>query len=194
MNDHALPITRLKFCSAARALKKIALALVSTAALCATTAHAQTVTVSAELVAIPDSPAREKFNALPKDVVKEIALETRKIARADALKTPASIAEASTRPAAENLQKLDEIRVFGRVDPEDYVAPKRPPMLVFRATLDAQRPATPAEIACGLMAIVGLCWHYDRDGAILGPDPAARAEDRKNNTSLGNSRTRGTLQ
>jgi hypothetical protein len=167
------------------------------ASLCATAAHAQTAAVGTPPLAIPDSPARTVFKTLPKDAVKDVSRETSAAPRADALKTPASVADAITRPAAENLQRLDEIRVFGRVDPEDYVARKPPPMLAFRQSLDKQRPMTPKEISllllCGL-GLGGLCAAYNEDGSLKEVNTDGRAEERKNNTTLGESRTRGTLQ
>jgi hypothetical protein len=51
------------------------------------------------------------------------------------------------------LPLLDEIRVTAIREPEDYVAPKPAPMLVFRAKLDSIRPKTPWEIARALCII-----------------------------------------
>ena len=56
-----------------------------------------------------------------------------------------------------NIQKLEEIRVLDQVAPEDYVAPKLPPMLAFRARLDRQRPMTPQEVTQAALCFIGLC-------------------------------------
>ena len=62
---------------------------------------------------------------------------------------------ASEGPA--EIQTLDEIKVRDRLDPEDYVAPKNPPMLAFRAKLDRQRPMTPQEITKLALCFISLC-------------------------------------
>lgn len=65
-------------------------------------------------------------------------------------------AELEKRKASEGpgeIQQLEEIKVRDRLDPEDYVAPKPAPMLVFRARLDAQRPMTPWEIVKAICII-----------------------------------------
>ena len=59
--------------------------------------------------------------------------------------------------AAKSIQRLEEIRVYGAIEPEDYVTPKRPPMLEFRARLERQRPRTPEEIVKGVLCTIGLC-------------------------------------
>ena len=94
------------------------------------------------------------------------------------------------RPAAENVQRLEEIRVFGNGDPEDYVALKPAPMLVFRALLERQRPMTPKEIAQAGLCFIGLCSIYAPDGAPIEDTPEQRAERRKNAPP---SQLRGTL-
>ena len=89
---------------------------------------------------------------------------------------------------------MDEIRVFSSGDPEDYVAPKPPPMLVFRAHLDKHRPMTPKEITQLGLCFVGLCGIYGPDGIPVEPSAVDRAETRKNATTLELSHVRGTLQ
>lgn len=113
--------------------------------------------------------------------------------RSEALTAP-SKTNAEKRPAAENIQRLEEIRVFGKVDPEDYVAPKPPPMLVFRANLEKQRPMTPKEITQLGLCFIGLCGIYGADGAPVDSGAAYRQEARKDATTVELSRVRGTLQ
>jgi hypothetical protein len=78
-------------------------------------------------------------------------------------KKPANSAEPprpvdkAARHAAPELQRIDEIRVYGASEAEDYVAPKLTPMMAFRAKLDRQRPMTPSEIAQSALCIIGLC-------------------------------------
>jgi hypothetical protein len=87
-------------------------------------------------IALPDSHARQHFKMLSKNAQKDKQSAT--------FQLPNSSSVANSF-ADENIQRLDEIRVLGNAEPEDYVAPKPPPMLVFRAMLDAQRPRTLAE-------------------------------------------------
>ena len=96
------------------------------------------------MIALPDSHATQHFKILSKNALKESMLEAQKEKQTAALKLQnhSSIAKLTTD---ESVQRLEEIRVFGNVEPEDYVAPKPPPMLVFRAMLDKQRPRTIAE-------------------------------------------------
>ncbi len=107
-------------------------------------------------IVIPDSIARQYFKRLPVGTLGELAIDEQKRARI-------GFTQARSVPgSAENLsgeypQQLQKITVYGLLDPEDYVAPKLPPMLVFRATLDKQRPRTPQEITEGLLCVIGLC-------------------------------------
>ncbi len=57
----------------------------------------------------------------------------------------------------DGIPRLEEIRVVDTIAPEDYVAPKTAPMLVFRAALDRQRPRTPKEISQAALCFIGLC-------------------------------------
>jgi hypothetical protein len=153
---------------------------------------AQSTSAEAEAV-LPGSVAQQQFKLLTKEKRDEIARERGKEIPAENLKqTPKPSAE--PRPAAENILKLEEIRVFGKVDPEDYVRPKVAPMLQFRATLDGQRPKTPAENMQLLMCFVGLCGIYGPDGAPVDSGAAYRQEARKDATTVELSRMRGTLQ
>ena len=109
-------------------------------------------------IALPDSHARQHFKILSKNALKESALkESALIAQKDeqsaGFESPRN-SSAARLSANENIQRLDEIRVLGNVEPEDYIAPKPPPMLVFRAMLDAERPQT---IADKLRAYCFIC-------------------------------------
>lgn len=142
---------------------------------------------------LPEPASRQQFKILSKAALKEVERESKNQIRAESLKLPPK-PDAPKRPAAENIQRLDEIRVFGNGDPEDYVAPKPPPMLVFRAQLDKQRPMTPKEITQLGLCFIGLCGIYGPDGIPTEASITDRAEDRKNATTVELSRVRGTLQ
>lgn len=87
-------------------------------------------------IALPDSHARQHFKILSQNAQKD--------KKSAAFQAPNNSSVANSF-ADENIQRLDEISVLGSAEPEDYVAPKPPPMLVFRAMLDAQRRRTIAE-------------------------------------------------
>jgi hypothetical protein len=142
---------------------------------------------------LPEPASRQQFKILSKAALKEVERESKKETRAESVKLPVN-PNAPKRPAAENIQRLEEIRVFGNGDPEDYVAPKPPPMLVFRAQLDKQRPMTPKEITQLGLCFIGLCGIYGPDGIPTELSAVDRAEDRKNATTVELSRVRGTLQ
>jgi hypothetical protein len=148
------------------------------------------VTIMPEL---PEPASRQQFKTLSKAALKEVERESKKETRAESVKLPVN-PNAPKRPAAENIQRLEEIRVFGNGDPEDYVAPKPPPMLVFRSQLDKQRPMTPKEITQLGLCFIGLCGIYGPDGIPAEASAINRAEDRKNATTVELSRVRGTLQ
>jgi hypothetical protein len=134
-------------------------------------------------IALPESLARQHFKALSKDALKESALEAQKDRQAAASKLQNNSSNAK-RSANEGIQRLDEIRVLGNVEPEDYVAPKPAPMLVFRATLDKQRPRTIAET---LRALCFLCpIAPPREG-----NTSDRVDERK---GVAPARMSGTLQ
>jgi hypothetical protein len=177
-------------------MKRLAILLVT--AFLVTDARSQTPTQQpvesqaavAALSELPEPASRQQFKILSKAALKEVERDAKKEIRADALKLPTN-PNAPKRPAAENIQRLEEIRVFGNVDPEDYVAPKPPPMLVFRATLDKQRPMTPKEITQLGLCFIGLCGIYGPDGIPAELSVTDRAEARKNSPP---SRMGGTLQ
>lgn len=150
---------------------------------------AETPTAGPSTTKLPDSPARQQFKKLSEAALKETQLASKKENRSDLLTLPRD-SNAPKRPAAENVQLLEEIRVFGNGDPEDYVAPKPAPMLVFRASLERQRPMTLKEIAQAGLCFIGLCSIYGPDGAPIEDTPEQRAERRKNAPP---SQPRGTL-
>lgn len=149
--------------------------------------------VALPLSELPEPASRQQFKILSKAALKEVERESKKETRAESVKLPAN-PNTPKRPAAENIQRLEEIRVFGNVEPEDYVAPKPPPMLVFRAQLDKQRPMTPKEMTQLGLCFIGLCGIYGPNGIPTEASIMDRAEDRKNATTMELSRVRGTLQ
>lgn len=173
-------------------MKPLGALLMTACAMCSIGAVAQVAPAESE-IQLPPTVAQQQFKLLTKEKRDEVARERGKEIAADALK-PLPKPNAEARPAAENILKLEEIRVFGKVDPEDYVAPKQSPMLQFRATLDKQRPSTPAENAQFLLCFIGLCGIYGPDGAPVDSGAAYRQEARKNATTLDLARMRGTLE
>ncbi len=89
---------------------------------------------------------------------------------------------------------LDEVVIYGQVDPEDFVR-RRSRFLAFRDRLQAERPATPKERTQALLCLIGLCGVYGPDGLPVEPAAPERAEGRRlaSSTQL-NSMFRGTLQ
>lgn len=86
--------------------------------------------------------------------------------------------------------RLEEIRVYGRREPEEYQRPKVAPMLQLRARLDRDIPLTPAKRIQGLLCIIGLCGMDFSE-----PSPETRAELRLQQSTLDSIRSsRGTLQ
>lgn len=93
-----------------------------------------------------------------------------------------------------NPAMLDEIVIYGQVDPEDFVR-RRSKFLALRDRLDAERPSTPKEKAQALFCLIGLCGIYGPDGLPVEPKIADRAERRTLATTTQlNSMFRGTLQ
>jgi hypothetical protein len=106
--------------------------------------------------------------------------------------------KASPRVSAKNpgggTIMLEEIQVFGKFDPADYVAPKPAPMLVFRASLDQQRPMTPKEVSQTILSFLGVFREFGANGRVVTDlSPEERAEDRLN-TPFTPRFGRGTLQ
>jgi hypothetical protein len=134
-------------------------------------------------IVLPDSHARQHFKVLSKSALNESSLEAQKDRQAAALKLQNN-SNIAKLLANENVQRLDEIRVLGNTEPEDYIAPLPPPMLGFRATLDKQRPRT---IADTLRALCFLCPATPpREGNMLD-----RVHER---TGVAPTRMSGTLQ
>ena len=116
------------------------------------------------------------------------------------LKTP----EEKTRPVnvakaeiahPDLVTRLEEIRVYGRNEPEDYVRPKRPPLLQFRYHLaSASPPMTPWQKIRVPLCLIGLCGNYGPEGIPLGDSAEVRADERLKQTTLQSSQARGTLQ
>ena len=93
------------------------------------------------------------------------------------------------------IARLEEIRVYGRNEPEDYVGPKKSPMMQFRARLEKDVRLTPAKKAQLALCLIGLCSIYGPDGIPEGDSPEARADARLyQSTSQLNAQFRGTLQ
>ena len=116
------------------------------------------------------------------------------------LKTPAGKVQRVKVAAAEIahpdlVTRLEEIRVYGRNEPEDYVGRKISPMMQFRARLERDVPWSPAKKAQMALCMIGLCSIYGPEGIPLGDSPEVRADARlyQSTTQL-NAQFRGTLQ
>ncbi|MBL8512460.1 MAG: hypothetical protein JNJ55_00595 [Betaproteobacteria bacterium] len=95
---------------------------------------------------------------------------------------------------AETTALLDEIVIYGQVDPEDYVR-RRSKFLAFRDRMASERPMTPKERTQALLCLIGLCGRYGPDGLPYEPTAAQRNEARAQATTTQlNSLFRGTLQ
>jgi hypothetical protein len=96
-----------------------------------------------------------------------------------------SVPNAAPRVGPQNpgggVQVLEEIVVTGKFDPADFTARKTAPMLVFRASLDGQRPMTPKEISNSVLCFIGLCPLLNANGLpIADTTPEQRAQARLN--------------
>ena len=91
--------------------------------------------------------------------------------------------------------RLEEIRVYGRNEPEDYVGKKTSPMMLLRARLENDVRLSPAKKVQLALCLIGLCSIYGPDGIPAGDSPEARADARlyQSTTQL-NAQFRGTLQ
>ena len=116
------------------------------------------------------------------------------------LKTPAEKARPVRIAKAEIahpdlVTRLEEIRVYGRNEPEDYVGRKISPMMQFRARLERDVPLSPAKKTQLLLCMIGLCSIYGPDGIPAGDSPERRADVRLNqSTTQLNAQFHGTLQ
>ncbi|MBL8522651.1 MAG: hypothetical protein JNN20_03065 [Betaproteobacteria bacterium] len=126
-----------------------------------------------------DTPAQTAAKKLPKDFVNA--------------KPQRFSAEEKRR--VETITRLDEILVEGQIDPEDYVGPKKAPMMQFRDRLEKDRPMTPKEKAQLALCFIGLCGIYGPDGVPVEPSRDAKRDERLNqSTTQLNSQFRGTVQ
>ena len=133
----------------------------------------------AESVKSLDTPAQSAAKKLPRHLL-------------NATPPPFSSADKSRIDA---ITRLDEITVYGYVEPEDYVAPKKAAMVQFRNQLDRDRPMTPWEKLRLPLCLVGLCANYGPDGIPREPSLDERNEARINqSTAQLNGQFRGTLQ
>ena len=88
-------------------------------------------------------------SAEPRPVAAE-ALDSRaqsamkKISAPESAVRPLRVADAA-KSHPDLITRLEEIRVYGRNEPEDYVGPKKSPMMQFRARLTRDVPLTPAK-------------------------------------------------
>ncbi len=136
---------------------------------------AQPLTFSTDL----ESRAQQIAKKLPKDIL---------------LAIPNSPPRVAPQNPGGGIQVLEEIIIKGKFDPADYVAPRTAPMLVFRSTLDGQRPMTPKEIKDTALCFIGFCPLLNADGLpIANTTPEQRAAARLN-TPFTPSFGQGTLQ
>ena len=90
---------------------------------------------------------------------------------------------------------LDEIRVYGQIEPEDYVGRKKTPLQQFHEHLERDRPLTPAEKTQLALCFIGLCSIYGPDGAPAELSAADRSEARlQQSTTQLIGQFRGSLQ
>ena len=102
---------------------------------------------------------------------------------------------AAEKARVDVVTRLDEILIYGQVDPEDYVGPRKSPMMQFRDRLERDRPMTPKQKTQLALCFIGLCGIYGPDGAPIEPSLDARSEARLNqSTTQLNSQFKGTLQ
>lgn len=126
-----------------------------------------------------DTPAQTATRKLPKEFINA---------------TPQRFSKDDAKRVAA-VTRLDEILVEGRIEPEDYVGPKKAPMAQFRERLEKDRPMTPKEKTQLALCFVGLCGIYGPDGLPREPSLDERSEARTNrSTTQLNNQFRGALQ
>lgn len=142
---------------------------------------------SSRLAAEPTPVAAESFDSRAQSAMKKIS------APAWAVR-PQRVADAE-KSHPDLITRLEEIRVYGRKEPEDYVGPKKSPMMQFRARLARDVSLTPAKKVQLAFCLIGLCSIYGPDGIPEGDSPEARADARlyQSTTQL-NAQFRGTLR
>jgi hypothetical protein len=189
-----------KFCSSisrlSAALSVMSLAIIALSANHVTGAETDVITALAKDApnAASEAPAKPASAKAENIEIKSPAQEfIRKVPKDFLLNTKAAPRVSAQNPGGGTVV-LEEIQVFGKFDPADYIAPKAAPMLVFRASLDGQRPATPKEITNTVLCYIGLCPLLNANGLpIADVSPEIRAEQRLN-TPLTPTFGRGTLQ
>ncbi len=92
------------------------------------------------------------------------------------------------------ITRLEEIRVYGRNEPEDFVGPKMSPMMQFRARLERDVRWSPAQKVQAALCLIGLCANYGPEGIPLGDSPERRAEARLVRSTMQLNAVTGTLQ
>lgn len=157
--------------------------------------------LAAPVFAQGDAPA---VRVVPVDALAPIAFESPAQAAMRRLANPKDGEESATRlqriPEAEKnhpdlVTRLEEIRVYGRNEPEDFVGPRKSPMMQFRARLEKDVPLSPAKKAQLALCLIGWCANYGPEGIPLGDSPERRAEARlSRSTTQLNAQFYGTLQ
>ena len=145
-------------------------------------------------------PASNGSDAETSQLLTPVGLDSPAQAAVRNLKTPDEKARPVKVAAAEIVHpdlvtRLEEIRVYGRNEPEDYVGRKISPMMQFRARLERDVPWSPAKKAQMALCMIGLCSIYGPEGIPSGDSPEVRADARlyQSTTQL-NAQFRGTLQ
>ena len=112
----------------------------------------------------------------------------------DARPLPVRLAEAA-KLHPDLVTRLEEIRIYGRNEPEDFVGRKLSPLMQLRAQLERDVPLSPAKKVQRALCLIGLCANYGPEGIPLGDSPEVRADARllQSTTQL-NAQFRGTLQ
>ncbi len=142
-------------------------------------AAAQAPPTAAPAPAAFDTPAQTATRKLPKEFIQA---------------TPQRFSK-DDQKRVEAVTRLDEILVEGRIEPEDYVGPKKAPMAQFRERLEKDRPMTPKEKTQLALCFIGLCGIYGPDGLPREPSLDERREARSNqSTTQLNNQFRGALQ
>jgi len=121
-----------------------------------------------------DSPAQAAAKQLPRQLLSA---------------GPQRFSEAD-KTRVDTVTRLDEIIIYGQVEPEDYVAPRKAPFVQFRERLEKDRPMTPKEKAQLALCVIGLCSVIPREPSL---EERNKARTNRSTTQL-NSQFRGTLQ
>ena len=93
------------------------------------------------------------------------------------------------------MARLEEIRVYGRNEPEDFVGPRKSPLMQFRARLEKDVTLSPAKKTQLALCYIGLCSIYGPERIPLGDSPEIRADAHLYQTTTQlNAQFRGTVQ